>query len=676
MQLNKQQVDSILQNSPIGIDKKQILDGLIMRGYDLEGVDSNSIRQSLSVKPKETFGQDVKQDFLGIGRDIISGSQKRVDNITDIRSKVESGEKGNVAGVFQTAGQLAGAGADAIGSVFKGAVKMALTPKTEEKVKGLVTEFGQDVIQNEQVQKLVKWYDSQSEEAKANIDAIGGFFSLAAEFIGVGVAKRGATAVKEGTQKVLKSGLESVEGVAGATKKVVKDIVPSNERLISEQVSKALDLTQGDVKNIAKSTNNEVGRFLADRNLIGGNKEETVNLLRDFFTKQHKQVRDEIGKIDKTYNINSASKTKQALEQIQKQVDGVAGLEDATKEVNQLLKKKELSLNDIQRTKELLDEHFSLYKVTGDVKEGVQKEGLANLRRDIKEFIEKEVKDNNGVDIEPLNNDVATSRSTLDAIETRATRGLTRSNIRMGDLGIFGLGSVIGSPILGIGAVAAKKIIESPSIRLKIARYLDRVSDAKKLKIKNDLIKGEVPKEIIDVIENQSSLTPKAISKNTTIKNASISPKPTTSGLKVKGTIPKNSLEAQAKTMSKEEFVNAQGKPVFHGTDVASIVEKEGFKKMPIKTGVSAFGEGSYFTSKIGNAKGYGEVVKAFLKKDIKLKKVFDSDAYKVDTQKLIKEGYDGTIMETGNGNNIVIFDNANIKTKSQLEAIWNKANK
>ena len=141
------------------------------------------------------------------------------------------------------------------------------------------------------------------------------------------------------------------------------------------------------------------------------------------------------------------------------------------------------------------------------------------------------------------------------------------------------------------------------------------------------------------------------------------------------GSVSDDLMKEAKKYKTVEEFVKAQGTPVFHGTDVANIIEKEGFKKMPIKTGVSAFGEGSYFTSKIGNAKGYGEVVKAFLKKDIKLKKVFDSDAYKVDTQKLIKDGYDGTIMETGNGNNIVIFDNANIKTKSQLEEIWKKAN-
>jgi hypothetical protein len=133
--------------------------------------------------------------------------------------------------------------------------------------------------------------------------------------------------------------------------------------------------------------------------------------------------------------------------------------------------------------------------------------------------------------------------------------------------------------------------------------------------------------------------------------------------------------QAKASGQSFDEWMKGQTSKAFHGSDVANIIEKEGFKKMPIKTGVSAFGEGSYFTSSKANAKGYGGVVDAYLPKDIKLKKVFDSDAYKVDTQKLIKEGYDGTIMETGNGQNIAIFDPSKIKTRSQLKAEWDKAN-
>lgn len=134
-------------------------------------------------------------------------------------------------------------------------------------------------------------------------------------------------------------------------------------------------------------------------------------------------------------------------------------------------------------------------------------------------------------------------------------------------------------------------------------------------------------------------------------------------------------LEEEAtKYNSAEEFVKAQGTPVYHGSDAADIIEKEGFKKMPIKTGVSAFGEGSYLTTNKANAKGYGGVVSAYLPKDIKLKKVSDSDAYQVDTQKLIKEGYDGVELATGNGRNITIFDHSKIKTKTQLTDIYNQS--
>jgi hypothetical protein len=131
--------------------------------------------------------------------------------------------------------------------------------------------------------------------------------------------------------------------------------------------------------------------------------------------------------------------------------------------------------------------------------------------------------------------------------------------------------------------------------------------------------------------------------------------------------------KAKSSGQSFDEWVKGQTSKAFHGSDVANIIEKEGFKKMPIKTGVSAFGEGSYLTSSKANAKGYGGIVDAYLPKDIKLKKVFDSDAYKVDTQKLIKEGFDGVELETGQGKNITIFDPSKIKTRSQLKAEWDK---
>lgn len=385
---------------------------------------------------------------------------------------------------------------------------------------------------------------------------------------GVGLATGSVLGVVPGG---IRAGTQVVKKVGTGVRKVGQDIIPSSERLVNSQVSKALDLTQGDIKNIASSTGNEVGEFLAKHNLIGGNKDETVKLLNDFYSKNYNKVRDEISKVKKTYTNTDIPRFKQSLLEIKKQVSDVSGLEDVSKEVDTLLKKKSISLNDIQRTKELLDEHFSLYKMTGDVKEGATKSGLSNIRKELKEFIEKEVKDVSGNDIGALNNSVSTSRSTLDAIETRSTRGLTRSNIKIGDLGIFGVGAAIGSPILGLGAVVAKKIIESPSIRLKIAKFLDKLNDASRKKIQDQLLKGVMPVEIEKIV-SQSSFTPKAQTKKIITQKTSISPNSTTKSLKGKGVIPKH-LEPLAVEARKGDYL-------YHGTGgtSAEAIMKEGLK--------------------------------------------------------------------------------------------------
>ena len=87
-------------------------------------------------------------------------------------------------------------------------------------------------------------------------------------------------------------------------KNVVRDIVPTSGRLMESQISKALDLTPGDLSNISKSTGNDVGRWMADNNLIGVNKEITQSNLSKFYEQNYKQVRGEIDKVKIPYNQN------------------------------------------------------------------------------------------------------------------------------------------------------------------------------------------------------------------------------------------------------------------------------------------------------------------------------------------------------------------------------------
>ena len=80
-------------------------------------------------------------------------------------------------------------------------------------------------------------------------------------------------------------------------------------------------------------------------------------------------------------------------------------------------------------------------------------------------------------------------------------------------MGTFGVGAGIGlgNPLTGIAAVVAKKIIETPFVRLKVAKYIDKLSDARKAKIAKELQSGKVPEEIQNIV-NQADLEPKNIS--------------------------------------------------------------------------------------------------------------------------------------------------------------------
>jgi len=552
--LTKDRVKQILDNAPANLDKAQIIKGLVDRGYTLEGLSTPSPQSG-----KAERLEDIEQTLTGIKDVAMEGA----DQIQQAKERRLSGEQS----LLETGFQQAGIGAKTvsralIGEPIKGIAKIvAGGEQGEQKLKQGVSE----VLSG--ASELVSRYESLKEtnptKAMAinvalgftpqavvtvkdmyegyqglketnprlanNLDAVLGFAELGLDISGAGIAgktavrggKAGLEVAGEGAKAIGRGASKATGKVVGGVKKVTSEVIPSAERVVNYQVTRALDLTQGDVKNISRSTGNEVGQFMAEKNLIAGNKDETIDMVKTFYDTQYKQVRDEIAKVNKTYKQTEVPRYKQALMEIKSNVSDTPGLESSIKEIDSLLKKKTVILGDIQRTKELLDKHFTLYKATGDVREGVTKEGLANIRREIKSFIEKEVKDTTGTDIAKLNNEVATSRAILDLTDLRSTRGLTRSNIKIGDLGVFGIGSFV-SPLGGLAAVAIKKILETPAVRLKIARYLDNISDARKLRIKKSLEEGKLPKEIIDLTQSPT-LTPKAKSINTNKKKASMS---------------------------------------------------------------------------------------------------------------------------------------------------------
>lgn len=166
--------------------------------------------------------------------------------------------------------------------------------------------------------------------------------------------------------------------------------------------------------------------------------------------------------------------------------------------------------------------------------------------------------------------------------------------------------------------------------------------------------------------------------------------------------------EAKGKTL--DEFVKAQGKPVYHGTN-ADFTEFD-IKKIGSQTDDGLFGRGFYFATSERMAKqapsgGASKVMEIFIDPKA-IKNLYSPRRYKTIketaeyldvpesilkeskdgvvpyekyntqyTNRLKEKGWDGVAIIRGSGGSeAVIFDPKNIKTRTQLEDIWNKANK
>lgn len=401
-----------------------------------------------------------------------------------------------------------------------------------------VKHLGEFIGRNKALQTAVQLYDTDADfrdslDAVANIVRLGGDVQLGMDAANITnnvtrkiMSKATAKPVPPAGGGGMTVTAEAVRTAPRSTTgAITKDIVPTSERIVNHELTKAFDLTQGDVKNIKLSTGNEVGEWVAKENLIGNTIEETTKNITDFKNTNYTAVRAEIKNVKGLFDKNIVPAVKESLTEIKKQITGKVGLTKVETEVDGLLSKTKYTLEEIQRTKELMDDHFNLYKQTGDVGEGVVKTGLANIRKELQTFIEDTVEKSTGADIRALNNNVQTAREILDAIETRSTRGLTRATISAGDVVTFltGTGAGLGNPLVGVAAVIAKKIYQSPSFKLKFSKWLDGMNDTKRAKVFEDLKAGKAPEGIKVQSSPKKSSSESKTEKTATTNRANVS---------------------------------------------------------------------------------------------------------------------------------------------------------
>jgi len=241
MQLTRDQVNTIIKNAPTGSTKSDIIGGLIKRGYDVEGIDTNQAKQALGITTAKTGYSDTGEDIKQIGTDTVSSFKERQQKVSESKEALKSGKQGFIETAGQAIGQGAGLISDVIGNLFKGAVKAVLPQEAETAIKGGIQSTITPVMESDIAKNIISKYNSLPDNVKRDVDALIGAGSLALDVTGMGV---GGKAVKTGTKvagealetagkTVLKAG-EEVVGAGGKAITGIKDVIEPITREVSQ----------------------------------------------------------------------------------------------------------------------------------------------------------------------------------------------------------------------------------------------------------------------------------------------------------------------------------------------------------------------------------------------------------------------------------------------------------
>lgn len=263
------------------------------------GIDTTPIKQKFSnIYSEQTSTQnrlqETGQDIKQIGTGIISSAQKRAENIQETRQAFQSGEQGAVRSTLQIAGQLLGAGSDAIGEVFKGAVKVALSQKGEEKLKEVAQNLGTKVADTNIAKNAVSWYENLPEANKRDVDAAGGVISLVADLTGAGGATKKIVSPTVGfTKGALTQAKETIAPVGRLISKAPSEISGTLTGTSGETIREAFNAAYKGGKDLDALTKNLRSQQTSES--LVNNIRNSVNTVQTNNTNQFSSMLENVG---------------------------------------------------------------------------------------------------------------------------------------------------------------------------------------------------------------------------------------------------------------------------------------------------------------------------------------------------------------------------------------------
>lgn len=486
MIIAKEQVEVMIEKGKQkGLTGKDVIDALVRKGYEPEGVNVQAIKQSITpAAPVETesvsfmdrikeTGQDIKQTFQGIA----DSSMERADNIADLEMKQESGESNAIGTTLKQTGQALGAGADAIGQVFKGGVKVLASQEREDKLKSLLGDLAAEVSpiinQMESVQQVKDWYNTLPDNKKEAIDAAGGAVALATEFIGVGAGKQVVKEAAKRTVDIAETGMkigneviDTTADIAGDTFQAGKKLLPKSEDIMN-RVARLTPTQANKFKQISGKTH---GQYLKETGNFG-TPDEIIKRESEKFTQSIKSVDDSLDKLDGNFNDGIID---DVLDELQTKAISVSTKNVPSpylSRVNELVAKNTesgLSMSEINEMKRLYEKNVKLgYNKLIDA-EKIQR--ATYLDEALREWQIAKAEELGFKNLRELNKQTQTSKQLINSLGEQVV-GKTGLN----DINLTDWIMLSGGNPTAVGGFLTKKFFSSKKIQSKLAELLNDV---------------------------------------------------------------------------------------------------------------------------------------------------------------------------------------------------------
>lgn len=301
-----------------GLDPNKVMSQLVLKGATFDGIDMTQAKQyaqsqvpqttisnpTLKQRAGELFG-DIKQ----VGTDIIDSSGKRAENIGQIENAMNTAEQGAIRSTLQAVGQLAGAGADAITAVGKGAVNVFLSDKSEKAVTDVIGKFGAKIMANPEVQSIINKYNELPEAQQRDIDAVGGVVDLVSNFIGGQAVSKGSDLASAGIKKTGKVIGDVVDTTVDTTKSIANSGVGQVARDIADRVPRAIKRGQDNLaENAIRAEKIKVATPEIATAIKSNLDERIINTVTQADDETKKAFKQVIDIADETPNAISAKK--------------------------------------------------------------------------------------------------------------------------------------------------------------------------------------------------------------------------------------------------------------------------------------------------------------------------------------------------------------------------------